>query len=241
MPDSDMSNTLTIAATTGHRRLTKSWVLGRLLRDIDDRYDEEMKDEDEHEPGHQYHGKGTDIAIHPETINTPTPRTWESLRVSVYEFDSEPPCEHGVPVLDWLWYSSCFVIIAQSAISIIPWILYGIWDIFLVTAAGTVLALVEGSLPQWREEKWACPKKGGATITITQGNGSRHAIVIKGQKDIGLDLEILAQGTRTARATRFTRLATTVLAFLWVVLLMLVAGLKQYSWCNDPQYGDFEI
>jgi hypothetical protein len=96
------------------------------------------------------------------------------------------------------------------------WILYDSWAAFMVTAAGTALALLEASLPQWREEKWACPKIGGSTITITQGNGSRHAIVIKGKTGVGLDLEILAQGTRTSGSSRLTRLATTVLAFLWV-------------------------
>lgn len=39
-------------------------------------------------------------------------------------------------------------------ISIIPWVLYGRWSVFLVTAAGTLLALLTGTLHQWNLEKW---------------------------------------------------------------------------------------
>lgn len=65
----------------------------------------------------------------------------------------------------------------------------------MVTVIGNFLALVGSSLPQWNTEKWSCPKEGGATVTITQGNGSRNAITILGKPKIGLDLEILARGT----------------------------------------------
>ncbi|RYO45771.1 hypothetical protein AA0116_g12948 [Alternaria tenuissima] len=229
-----MANTLTIGASTGHQRMTTSWVLGRLLRDLDNCYDNEMEDEQAHVPPEKIENKGTDILIRPERLNTPAPRTWEALRISVFEFEDNPSCSHGVPALDWVWYTGFSLIILQLIIATLPWILHGFWVTFLVTAAGNTLALLGGSLPQWREEKWACPKKGGATITITKGNGSRHAVVIKGKKGVGLDLEILAQGTRTSCSSHLTRFATIVLASLWLVLLIAVAGLKQYSWCNLP-------
>jgi hypothetical protein len=98
---------------------------------------------------------------------------------------------------------------------------------------GDLLAIVEGSLPKWKREKWACPKKGGATVTITQGNGSRHAMVIVGKKGVGLDLEILALGTRTAHVSRATRVATAVLTFLWILLMISGSGLKIGTWCKS--------
>ncbi|PKS08374.1 hypothetical protein jhhlp_005318 [Lomentospora prolificans] len=231
MPDADMANATVIGAVSSHSRTTKSWILGRLLRDEDDRVDGEMLTEQPHVP------PAATVDIHQpqppaysEAILTKPAPEWEALRVTVYEVDDNPPVPHGVPTLDWVWYSGMAVIVIQLIISIIPWIVSDDWGIFLVTAAGTMLALIGASLPQWSEEKWACPKKGGATVTITQGNGSRHAVLILGKKGIGLDLEILAMGTRTARPTLFTRIVSAVLALLWIVLLINVAGLQQNSW-----------
>ncbi|KAI1384484.1 uncharacterized protein F4822DRAFT_415352 [Hypoxylon trugodes] len=39
-------------------------------------------------------------------------------------------------------------------ISIIPWVLYDNWSVFLITCAGTLLALLSGGLRQWDLEKW---------------------------------------------------------------------------------------
>ncbi|OTB08093.1 hypothetical protein M426DRAFT_317197 [Hypoxylon sp. CI-4A] len=225
MPDTDMGNANVIGAVSGHSRSTKSWVLGRLLRDEDDRVDEEMRDEQSHIPP-------TVPGEAPPTnrqVPTQAPE-WEALRVTVYEVDENPPAPHGVPTLDWVWFSGIAVIITQLGISVAPWVVDGDWAVFLITAAGNALALIGGSLPQWRQEKWSCPRKGGATVTITQGNGSRHAVVILGKKGKGLDLEILALGTRTSRPTFFTRLALAVLAFLWIILLVTVSGLEENTW-----------
>jgi hypothetical protein len=233
MPDADMANTIVIGAQSGHIRSTKSWVLGRLLRDIDDIVDKEMKHEQAHVPpaatGIQSSVNQASQTSKPAT----TKRAWEALRISVFEVIDDVSYEHGVPRRDWVWFSGYAVILVQMVISIIPWIFNGDWSTFTVATSGNILALVGGSLPQWRQEKWACPKKGGATVTITQGNGSRHAMVILGKKGVGLDLEILAAGTRTAHASRITRFATAVLAFLWVVLLITVAGLKLDTWCKS--------
>jgi hypothetical protein len=237
MPDADIDNTLVVDAETGHHRTTKSWVLGRLLRDEDDRLNKTMKNEAAHvppttvedihdpavQPGHQ-HG------------SRPPKQPWEALRVTIYEVDPNPPCPHGVPTLDWAWYSGFAVILIQLVIAILAWVLDDNWGTFLVTASGNILALIGGSLPQWREEKWSCPRKGGATVILTQGNGSRHAIVILGQRKekIGLDLEIMARGMRTVHASWTTRVSSAVLAFLWIILLITVSGLKENTWCMSP-------
>jgi hypothetical protein len=185
-----MSNTLVISAMTGHQRTSKNWVLGRLLRDFDDGNDAEMENE-------EAHASIETAGLKIQKVNRPgQPSTvaWEALRVSVYEFDKQPPCPHGVPTMDWVWLSGFGVILLQLVIAIIPWVTMGSWAVFLTTSSGNVLALIGGSLPQWTAEKWACPKNDGATVAITQGNGSRHVVVIKGERGCGLDLEVLAQG-----------------------------------------------
>ena len=65
MPDTDMANTLVIGVTGDHRRTTKSWVLGRLLRDFDDRVDEDMKHEQAHAPPDVPEEKGPTVLVTP--------------------------------------------------------------------------------------------------------------------------------------------------------------------------------
>lgn len=230
MPEADMANVYVVGAASGHSRSTSTWILGRLLRDADDRVDREMCQEHAHVPP----GATGDVP-QPQPDKASRPE-WEALRVTVYNVDDNPPLPHGVPVLDRVWYSGVVAIVIQIAISTIPWAVDGDWSAFLITVTGNILALAGASLPQWSQEKWACPKppKGGSTVAITQGNGSRHAIVILGHRGVGLDLEILALGTRTARPSNLTRLASTVLALLWTMLLVSVAGLDgENSWCRS--------
>lgn len=225
-----MANTCVIGAASGHSRSTSAWILGRLLRDEDDRVDREMRQERAHVPP-----GATERVPKPQPDEAARPE-WEALRVTLYTVDENPPLPHGVPVLDRVWYSGVVVIAIQIAIAIIPWAVEGDWSAFLITAAGNILALTGASMPQWCQEKWACPKppQGGSTVSITQGNGSRHAVVILGCKGVGLDLEILALGTRTARPSNFTRLASTILALLWIMLLITVSGLDGgNSWCRS--------
>jgi hypothetical protein len=169
---------------------------------------------------------------HLPTISS-SEKPWEALRISVFELDLERGLAHGVPTRDWVWFSGITVIFLQLCVSIIPWILHRAWDVFLITASGTMLAVLGGSLPQWTKEKWSCPKKGSDTVTLTMGNGSRHAMVILGQRGTGLDFEILARGTRTTTPTWTTRVATGVLAVLWVALLLTACGLKLNAWCKS--------
>lgn len=231
MPKSDQSITV-IDTNSGHGRETRNWVLGRFLRDFNDRLDEEMKDEQPHIPSDAGEkGKQQESAVEGGKGKAKD-KAFEALRVTVFEVEDMPPAAHGVPTLDWVWYSGFVVIIVQLGVAAIPWGINGQWDAFLITAAGTLFALIGGSLPQWREEKWACPKNGGDTTTITEGNGSRSAVVILKKKGAGLKFEVLARSTRVARATLLTRIATSVMGVLWIMLLVTVAGMKQYTWCK---------
>lgn len=223
MPDADVTDLLVINARTGHVRTTKTWLLGRLYRDVEIQMDKEMVKE-------QPHASSAKQALPKISIGE---RPWEALRISIFELDLEHCLRQGVPTWDWLWLSGISVIFLQLCISIVPWILYGAWDIFLITACGNILAVLGGSLPQWTREKWSCPKNGSDTVIITMGNGSRHAMVILGQRGVGLDFEILARGTRISTPTWTTRVATGVLAVLWVGLLLTASGLKWNAWCKS--------
>jgi hypothetical protein len=196
---------IVIGAKSGHIRNNQSWIIGRLLRD--------SKNSRRKEP----------LQLNKLASN------YEALRISVFQVDRKR--KPGVPVRDWAWYSGFVVLVAQIAISIAPLVISTDWAPLLVTVGGTVLAFSQGAMSQWREEKWACPTSGGWTVSITQGNGSRNVIVILGN-DIGLDLEILAGGSKRIEATPLTRIVTLVLAFLWLVFLISVAGLQANSWCE---------
>lgn len=238
MPDSE-ATLLVIEPNSCHTRQTKNWILGRLWRDLNDRLDDSLRNEqphetplvgsrdDQHVPRHA--GRGKDV-MHNEAQGLP----FEALRVTFFEYeDGVSFSEQGVPVVDWVWLMGILVVVVQLGIAIIPWAVNGEWDVFLVTAAGNLFAVISGSLPQWRREKWPRSKTGGQTVAITEGNGSRSVIVILKKPGVGLDFEVLARGTRTAPASKFTRLVNIALAVLWILLLITVQAIDQNAWCES--------
>jgi hypothetical protein len=223
MPDTDVSNAMVIGVQSGHIRTTKSWILGKLFRVLDNGVDADMKAEQPHVlPDTQLIKSSVEDTGHP----------WEALRISVFETVDEPGCTHGVPSRDWVWFSGFAVILLQLVIAIVSISLHQEWGTLSITIYGNALALLEGSLPQWKKEKWACPKSGGSTIILTQGNGTRHATLILESKGTGLDLEILAIGNRTAPPSRLTRFAVAILTANWIILLITAAGLRLNTWCK---------
>lgn len=235
MPPVESANTMVITTETGHSRITNSWVLGRLLRDTSDKVDDEMSGEAAHRntgtwstwtPSFWRRALGVQPKI------GPSQRPWEALRIAFYDVIDEEDNDHGMPTRDPIWLSGFGVIIVQLVIAIIPWVVNDEWGTFLITCYGNFLALLGSSLPQWRREKWPCPRNGGPTITLTEGNGSRFAMVIRGQKRVGLNFEILARGSRTAPASLTTRLVTSILAINWIALLISATGLQIDTWCK---------
>ena len=201
MPSADF-RAIVVGAKSGHVRNNKSWVVGRLLRDYEQQ-------------------------AYPHTTDK-TSKDWESLRVAVYKI--VPGSKAGRPVHDWVWYSGFVVVLIQLSIAIVPLHLYGEWVTMLITVCGTILAFSHGTLPQWEKEKWECPRNGGGTVTITQGNGSRHAMVILGSQDAP-DLEILAYCDGNTVCSMSTRIGSSIQTVLWLALIITVAGLKQGAWC----------
>lgn len=221
MPETSVPNVVVIDVQSGHTLTTKSWVLGALFRVLEYNVEQDRKGEQPHPPPDTQPVESADNL-----------RSWEALRLSVFDTDDTVDYTHGVPCRDWVWYSGFLVIILQLIIAIIPLSLHGEWATFAITVYGNCLALLEGSLPQWRREKWASPKSGSPTTIITQGNGSRHAILILGKRGVGLDLNILATGAGQNSSSKSTRLIVASLTVNWVILLITAAGLRLNTWCK---------
>ncbi|KAL9012304.1 MAG: hypothetical protein Q9173_002925 [Seirophora scorigena] len=200
MPAPDFRCTV-VGARSGHARDNKSWVIGRLLRDYEQR-------------------------ATPHTQEKAS-KDWEALRVSIFAIKAKS--ETGVPAYDWVWLSGFGVVLVQIGVAIVPLYLDAEWIVLLLTCCGTLLAFSNGLLSQWCQEKWYCPRKGGGDVTITQGNGSRHAMVVLGGEDAP-DLEILSSCDGNIMSSLSTRVTAGLQAVLWVVLIITVAGLKEGGW-----------
>lgn len=198
-----------INCSTGYSRTNRSWLLGRILRDHELAVEEN--------PG-------------PEYVGLPTTGKRMSLRIDIFEVE-----EDQKPQIDRVWILGWLTIAAQLGISIAPWIRYGDYVIFLVTASGTALALLTGSLRQWSLEKWAgrrlnqpgSDKNKRKIVCLTRGNGHRHAMILVG-KGTAWDLEALA--TATSESLVETPWLLGCLAVLWCRLLVTVLWLEQNQW-----------
>lgn len=151
-----------------------------------------------------------------------------ALCVAVYQWKSHPLPAN--PVHDWVWWSGYVASAVQLGIAAIPFGLYNDWTIFMATAIGTVLAYASASLPQWRHEKWHSKVGLNKPVALTLGNGSEHVIIIEGS-DKGYDLEALAGGPRTnALDSKHTVMWTSILAVLWLGLLISCTGIQTNTW-----------
>ncbi|KAI0033983.1 hypothetical protein K488DRAFT_77551 [Vararia minispora EC-137] len=198
LPSTDIPSVL-VNASNGNIRTNKSWILGRLLRDNSAR-----------------HRRGE-----------------RGLTITLYHTSSTDPI--GVPDYDWVFYGGWIVILIQHAIAAAPGIIHSNWLVLLLTATGTVLALAAGALPQWKLEKWAAravaPSHSGSprreVISLTQGNGSKHVIVIISEQ-CGVRFEDLA-AARDAYSL-YTVPIIAILTILWIAHLLTVAGLDGDAW-----------
>lgn len=212
MPEPDYPAVL-IGCKSGHQRNNRSWIIGRLLRDHVNSQDEALERSD-----------GT--------------RNHEALRIMVFRPSDDARSNAGVPEKDSIWWTGIGVILVQLALASIPWIVSANWSVFLVTAAGTVLALLQTANPQWPLEKWGSSTTAGWTISITQGNGSRHVLVVLGKDHIpslkkALDLEILASQSNRFVARKGSKCIVALMAALWIALLITATGVKSDTWCKS--------
>ncbi|KAI1443800.1 hypothetical protein F5Y02DRAFT_428432 [Annulohypoxylon stygium] len=214
LPEPDCPVTV-INIDSGHTRQNQSWILGRLLRDLELKVDEETA------------GNGR----------------LSGLLVTVYKakhFEGEDR-EIFRPKRRWLWYGFAIGVVAQLIVAAAP--IYAPWrdnsqprrdwSILLITVAGNLLASCSSFIPAIRKEKY---KGDGSrqTYAITRGNGHRHVFIFLPntlRRDIPPRLPNLDHLATTRDPASFAvRLLSIFPAILWVVLLLIVGGIDQHTW-----------
>ncbi|KAK8041485.1 hypothetical protein PG994_014492 [Apiospora phragmitis] len=147
---------------TGYARESKSFVVDRLLRDLEAREARRLASEDR-----DYSLKIT-VFEATGTRNGPTRFSWTYL--------------HLVGAL---------ITLAQLGIAAIPLALKGDWSVFLITAVETAFVQWCGCLPEWTSEKLPSRQKSDALYALSSGNCAREIMIIIGCGKC-LDLESLA-------------------------------------------------
>ena len=117
--------------------------------------------------------------------------------------------------------------VLQCLLSSVPLLLGGNWTIPLVTLMGTILALCDGSLKQWRSEKWSARGKSKKRIALSGGNGSQHAMILLAT-GTAYDLEDLASPRTTT--VPLTRRLLALFAVLRIILLIIVTCITADIW-----------
>jgi hypothetical protein len=211
MPSAPDLECSVINADSGYSRSNQSWILSRILRDFEYHWTPPETAQAVRQLLADENGK-----IHDK----------RGLCITVCDAIGEPKIPHR----DLLWWSGYVVTVIQLGIAAIPWALWGNWLIFVIAAAGTTLAYLTGSHPQWRTERWSCREKSKKTICLLRGNGAQHVLVIRGC-GTGLDLEDLAGATGcSASESRHALVFSSALMVLWVCLLITVSGMKENTW-----------
>ena len=95
----------------------------------------------------------------------------DNIGISIKVFEAQDNA--GVPQRDFVWWSGVVVIMLQLGIAAIPCRLHQDWAILLLTAGGTLLALITGALPQWRFEKWACRRETKKVVQSSRAGTAR--------------------------------------------------------------------
>lgn len=189
----------------GQWKNNENWTIGRLLRDLELQHKREVE-------GQTVKGG-----------------------MGIYFYKSKTGA--GKPTRDRIWWLFIVAFTAQFGLAVTPLFVHGAdrrnWIVLMVTAAGTALALLTGSMPQWGEEKYSARRvtkdDGERKYVLTRGNGHSHVFVIQVTKDTYFkNLDDMA----TMRPFRsvLTRIATVVLAVLWIFLLIVVGGLEEDGW-----------
>jgi hypothetical protein len=224
MPSTTEGPCLVIAAKNGYTRVNTSWVISRVLQDYDAWMDPMVKTKLELmlNERHRYMCQNT-------KAGTQVPRPSQTgLCISIYEPSRTKIA--GEPTHDLIYWSGLAVALVQLVVSTIPIATSGNWGILMITISGTVLALITGSLPQWKAEKWACRRSSPNTYILTRGNGAQHAILILGNGQ-GLNFEDLAVAGQTKNpSSEMMRLCLAIISILWICLLITAAGIRTNTW-----------
>lgn len=129
-----------------------------------------------------------------------SPLNGNAIRISIYEGTKN----HKSAAVAGSGHVRTFgflVMALQLLLAAVPMILYEEWTTFMVTSAGTALALLSAALPQWQAEKLPKNRKSRKWFALTSGNGSKDMMVILGNGEC-LDLEELS-APEMPRSERF--------------------------------------
>lgn len=217
LPDPDCPCTITKASSLPTTSANQSWLLGRLVRN------------------HEYwRGPLIEEALKSGRISDPEPfyggkELPSFLQIFVYKFVQSSPINRSLSK-DWPWFSGLITTLIQLGIAAIPAGLYGEWAILLITAGGTALAYATAHYSGYSTFISSRTLSGRKVFTLTEGNGSRNAIVLIKDKGIGVDLEHLTQVDFTGGSQILRIVAASVQLVFWVALLITVSGLKTHTW-----------
>lgn len=209
MPSPPAPSSIVLSTQYGYPRTNESWIMNRILRDYEKLWMPLQAKEKFH-----------------NMLKT-AKASKAGLCISVFKASKDRTA--GVPRRDFYWFSGYVVALFQLGIATIPWVIRGEWEIFLLTAVGTGLAFITGSLPQWRKERWSGRHNSQKTFVLSRGNGAQHVLVIQGAGR-GLDLEDLATTSEKNGSTWRTGVMLAALAICWTVLLLSVSGIQSQSW-----------
>ncbi|KAK2746357.1 hypothetical protein FQN57_003239 [Myotisia sp. PD_48] len=226
MPQADFPCQV-INGKTGEAYKNSSWVLGRMVRDYDHWMEKDVRLRLDSMLNVKWEEMKAEVKTSGETVSILKPRKI-GLCVSVYRATDE---RLRSPTRDAVYKSGLLTTLIQLALAAAPGGKDGDWEIFLLTVSGIILSFLTGSLKQWRKEKWSTHDRSDKTVILTKGRGSQHAIVVMGDGR-GLDLELLATEPQNPDVTCgfLTRLAIFILAVLWLVLVIIAAGVKKNTW-----------
>lgn len=203
---------------SGDRRENRSWVIGRLLRDLESEYITDFRDQE------------NDL--------------YSGLLIRAFKIVPKGKKRHGpkTPKKDRIWWSFTIVLVFQLLLAFGP--IYTRpgdkdrnWAIAAITGGGTCLTWATAVCSAMRKEKYQGRNRSRSTYAITRGNGHNRVFLIlpdtmgrDGEKNESVlpYLDEMATGTYKARIR--TRVLSATFSFLWIVFLVVVAGIDYDTW-----------
>lgn len=210
-----------INLSSGDKREIRSWVIGRLFRDLEKDIDHDGKIAD-HKVPH------------------------DSLHVEVYKFVATNSWANDTlrPKRDLLWWSFVVALILQIGVAIIPVTPTSgrqkpNFYILLITVVGTLLSLLTASLQATKGEKYGRTRLGCRDMfALTKGNGYNIVIIILPNSieskpqlgEVSRMPHLARMATASYRPTKTSKVRAFVLGGLWIVLLLIIGGASTDSW-----------